>query len=132
MPDTVSSISRAGFATENHIGEHTITVDSREERGPNPTATLLASYASCFVVGLRIAASEEGFDDLGTVQIDVTGTRDDSNDLDGVAFDLAIEHYPGDEAADEVVDRALRTCHVGTALREELEADVTVHPKGED
>lgn len=126
MPDSVTSISQSGYATENRFDDHTVTVDSREETGPNPTATLLGAYASCYVVGLRIAAADRGYPDLGRIEIDVTGHRDADRELEAIEFELALEADIPHDDAQAIADRALETCHVGTALRDDLAADVTI------
>lgn len=126
MADTVTSVSTSGYATHNSIGEHEISIDSRERDGPNPTATLLAAYASCFVVGLKIAGKDRGIADLGEIEIAVTGRRDETGNLEAIEFELAMEASMDPSERTAVVDRALETCHVGNALRDDLEASVTV------
>ncbi|MFB6110574.1 MAG: OsmC family protein [Halodesulfurarchaeum sp.] len=127
MTDTITSVSEGDYATENRIGDHEIDVDSAERTGPNPTATLLAAYASCYVVGLRIAARETGTPDLGRIRIDVTGERDDGGDLASIEFALEIEANLPAATRETILDRALETCHVGNALRDDLQATVRPH-----
>ena len=131
MSDRVTSISRGGYATENLIGDHEIAIDSSEEVGPKPVETLLAAYASCFVVGLRIAARDRGYVDLGRIAIEVTGERDGSGDLTAIEFELQIERNLDREDRQAIVERALDSCHVGAALRSELQADVNFVDDGE-
>lgn len=121
----VTSTSTEGFSTTSTIGDWELSVDATDENGPNPNAVLVADYASCFIPALRVGAQQEGFDDLGTVQVDVTATLDDNDDLSGIAFDMAVETSLGD-ALDDVLARAEDICHVHTALREELHAEITV------
>jgi organic hydroperoxide reductase OsmC/OhrA len=121
----VTSTSTEGFSTTSTIGDWELRVDATDENGPNPNAVLVADYASCFIPALRVGAQQEGFDDLGTVQVDVTATLDDNDDLSGIAFDIAVETPLGD-AIDDVLARAEDICHVHTALREELHAEITV------
>ena len=121
----VTSTSTGGFSTTSTIGDWELSVDATDENGPNPNAVLVADYASCFIPALRVGAQQEGFDDLGTVQVDVTATLDDNDDLSGIAFDMAVETSLGD-ALDDVLARAEEICHVHTALREELHAEITV------
>lgn len=125
MTETVTTVSEEGYSSRNTIGDHELPIDATEEVGPNPTATLLSAYASCFVVGLRIAGRERGVSDLGEIAIEVTGYRDEDDELDSVEFDLEVEASLDREDRDEIVDRALQTCHVGAALRPALEATVT-------
>ena len=121
----VTSTSTEGFSTTSTIGDWELRVDATDENGHNPNAVLVADYASCFIPALRVGAQQEGFDDLGTVQVDVTATLDDNDDLSGIAFDIAVETPLGD-ALDDVLARAEDICHVHTALREELHAEITV------
>lgn len=121
----VTSTSTEGFTTTSTIGDWELSVDATNENGPNPNAVLVADYASCFIPALRVGAQQEGFDDLGTVQVDVTATLDDNDDLSGIAFDIAVETPLGD-TLDDVLARAEDICHVHTALREELHAEITV------
>ena len=122
---TSTSTSTDGYTTTSVIGDWELTVDATDENGPNPNAVLVADYASCFIPAFRVGAQQEGFDDLGTVEVDVSATLDDHDDLAGIAFDIAVEASLGD-SVDDVVARAEDICHVHTALREELHADITV------
>lgn len=126
MTETVTTVSDEGYSSRNTIGDHELLIDATEEVGPNPTETLLSAYASCFVVGLRIAGRERGVSDLGQITIEVTGYRDENDELESISFDLKVEASLDREDRDGIVDRALQTCHVGTALRPSLEATVTI------
>jgi len=121
----IASTSTEGFATTSGIGEWELTVDATDQQGPNPNAVLAADYASCFIPAFRVGAQKEGFDDLGIIQVDVAAELDDDDDLSGIAFDIAVEASLGD-AVDDVVARAEDICHVHSALREELHADISV------
>jgi organic hydroperoxide reductase OsmC/OhrA len=126
MPDIeVTSTSTEGYTTTSAIGDWELRIDATDENGPNPNAVLVADYASCFIPAFRVGAQQEGFDDLGTVEVDVSATLDDHDDLTGIAFDIAVEASLGD-SVDDVVARAEDICHVHTALREELHASITV------
>ena len=121
----ITSTSTEGFTTTSTIGDWELSVDATDQNGPNPNAVLVADYASCFVPAFRVGAQQEGFDDLGTIRVDASATLDDGDDLSGIAFDIAVEASLGD-ALDDVVARAEDICHVHTALREELHAEITV------
>jgi len=121
----IASTSTEGYATTSAIGEWELTVDATDKQGPNPNAVLAADYASCFIPAFRVGAQQEGFEDLGTIQVDVTADLDDGDDLSGIAFDIAVEASLGD-AVDDVVARAEDICHVHSALREDLHADISV------
>jgi uncharacterized OsmC-like protein len=120
----VTSTSTAGYTTRSEIGEWEMTIDATDQEGPNPNAVLVANYASCFIPALRVAASETGVDDLGTIDIEVSADLDEDDDLESIAFDLSVE---GSLDADtDLIARAEEICHVHAALREELQAEVTL------
>lgn len=121
----VTSTSTEGYATTSTIGEWELTIDATDREGPNPNAVLAANYASCFIPAFRVGANKEGFDDLGTVHVDVAADLDDEDDIAAIAFEVAVEADLGDAVGD-VVARAEDICHVHTALREDLQAAVTV------
>jgi organic hydroperoxide reductase OsmC/OhrA len=122
----VTSTSTEGFATTSRIGDWELAIDATGEDGPDPNQVLAADYASCFIPAFRVGANKEGFDDLGTVQVEVAAELDGDDDLASVAFDIHVEESLGD-SVDDVVARAEDICHVHAALREELHADITVN-----
>ncbi|MDL0134377.1 OsmC family protein [Halobacterium salinarum] len=124
MTIEVTSTSADGYTTQSRIGDFELTIDATDEDGPNPNATLLADYASCFIPAFRVGGQKEGFDDLGRIDIDVEGDIDDDDDLSAIRFHLLVEEDLDDEF-DAVVDRAEDICHVHAALREELHAEIS-------
>lgn len=121
----IVSRSTEGYATSSAIGEWELMIDATDQQGPNPNAVLVANYASCFIPAFRVGAQQEGFDDLGTIEIDASATLNDEDDLASISFDLAVEASLEDATAD-ILNRAEDICHVHTALREELHASVSV------
>jgi organic hydroperoxide reductase OsmC/OhrA len=121
------TISEDGFACVNQVGDFEFTVDATDESGPNPNAALVATYASCFLPAFRVGGQQRGHDDLGTIQIDADADLDDDDDLESIGFALHVAADLSDDEFDEIVARAEDICHVHTALRDGLEADVTVH-----
>jgi len=121
----VTSTSEEGYVTRSVVGEWELTVDATGESGPTPNQVLAADYASCFIPAFRVGANKEGFDDLGTVEVEVEAELDEDDDLESVAFDIHVEAALGDSAGD-VVDRAEDICHVHDSLREELHAEISV------
>ena len=121
----VVSRSTEGYTTSSAIGDWELTIDATDQQGPNPNAVLAADYASCFIPAFRVGADQEGFDELGTVEVLVHATLDDGDDLESISFDISVEASLGD-AADDVVARAEDICHVHAALREDLQADISV------
>jgi len=122
-----TTVSEEGFASTSQVGEFELSIDALDEAGPNPNAVLVADYASCFLPAFRVGAQKERVDDLGTVQIDAEADLDDEDDLSAVRFTIHVEADLSDEQFDAIVERAEGICHVHSALKPELHADVTVH-----
>jgi len=126
MPDIeVTSRSEEGYAVTGVAGEWELTSDAMGEAGPTPNQVLAADYAACFIPAFRVAANKLGHDDIGVVEIDVGVDLDEDDDLEHVDFEVHVEAALGEDVP-EVVERAEGICHVHSALREELHADVTV------
>ncbi|CQH55556.1 OsmC domain protein [Halobacterium hubeiense] len=121
----VTSTSEEGYVTRSRVGDFELTIDATDEEGPNPNATLLADYASCFVPAFRVGGQKEGFDDLGRIDVDVEGDVDDDDDLEAIRFHLLVEEDLDDDEFDAIVERAEDICHVHSALREGLHAEIT-------
>ena len=102
----VTSTSEEGFVTRSRVGDFELTIDATDEEGPNPNATLVADYASCYIPAFRVGAQQRDYDDLGKIEID------------------AEADIEGDE--DELVERGEDNCHVHAALRDPLHADIAV------
>jgi uncharacterized OsmC-like protein len=122
-----STVSEEGFTCKSQVGEFELTIDATNENGPNPNDVLVADYASCFLPAFRVGGQRTGHDDLGKIQIDADATLNDDDDLTSISFTLYVEADLSDEEFDEIVEKSEGICHVHTALREELEADVEVH-----
>lgn len=121
----VTSTSDEGFATTSQLGDFELTIDATGEEGPDPNETLVADYASCYIPAFRVGAQQRGHDDLGTVEIDAAADLDDDDDLESISFDISVEaDLDGEE--DEIAERGEDICHVHSALREELHADISV------
>ncbi|WP_423747193.1 OsmC family protein (plasmid) [Haladaptatus sp. SPP-AMP-3] len=125
-----TTTSTDGYRTVSRIQGSELAIDARTEDDPSPTDTLLASYASCYTVALRIGARQRDIDGLGRIEIDTEADRDDENDLEAVRFTVTVETDAPDETLRAVVDRANDLCHVHDAIREELRADVSIHGDG--
>ena len=126
MPDIeLSSTSTEGYAVTNVIGDWQLAIDATNEEGPNPNEALAATYASCFIPAFRVGANKEGFDDIGQIHVDVGADLDEEDDLEAVYFEIHVEEALGDSVTD-IVERAEEICHVHTALRDELQAEVSV------
>jgi len=53
---------------------------------------------------------------------------DDDDDLESIAFDVHVAADLDDETATDIAERAEGICHVHSALRDDLHADVSVYP----
>ncbi|WP_338741777.1 OsmC family protein [Haloplanus salilacus] len=122
-----TTVSDEGFACVNQVGEFEFTVDATDETGPNPNAALVATYASCFLPAFRVGGQQRGHDDLGKVRIDADADLDEDDDLESIRFAVHVAADLDEETFDEIVARAEDICHVHTALREDLQAEVDVH-----
>ena len=122
-----STVSDEGFASTSNVGEFELTVDATGETGPDPNSVLVADYAACFLPAFRVGGQQRGHDDLGKVQIDADADLDGDDDLEAIRFDVHVEADLDDETLAEIVDRAEGICHVHSALREGLHAEVTAH-----
>ncbi|MCD2200461.1 OsmC family protein [Halobacterium sp. KA-4] len=125
MTIEVTSTSEEGYVTRSRVGDYELTVDATEEEGPEPNGVLLADYASCFIPAFRVGGNKEGFDDLGRIDVDVEGDLDDDDDLEAIRFHLLVEEDLEDDDFDAIVARAEDICHVHSALREGLHAEIT-------
>jgi organic hydroperoxide reductase OsmC/OhrA len=122
----VTSVCEEGYTVESDIdGEWQLVVDALGEDGPSPNQVLAADYASCYIPAFRVAAGQEGYDDIGRVEIDVAAELDDDDDLESIAFDISVEADLGDDAT-PIAELGEDICHVHSALREELHADISV------
>ena len=121
------TLSTEGFASKSQVGDYTLDIDALGDEGPTPNQVLVADYASCFLPAFRVGGQQIGHDDLGKVQIDAEGDLDDDDDLTAIRFDIYVEADVSDDDLAEITERAEGICHVHSALREGLHADITTH-----
>jgi uncharacterized OsmC-like protein len=121
----IDSTSEDGFTTTSIVGDFELTIDATGEDGPGPNATLVATYASCYIPAFRVAAEQRDYDDVGRIEVESEADLDDDDDLTAIRFDISVEEDLGDDA-EEIVDRGEDICHVHSAVREELHAEITV------
>lgn len=121
---SLTTTSTDGFDTQSVIGDFALGIDPMNETGPNPNAVLVADYAACFLPAVRMGAQKSGYDDLGKLDIEADADLDDHDNVDSISFTLKVEGAVDDPA--ELVELGEQYCHVHTALREGLHADVTV------
>ncbi|ELZ26167.1 redox protein, regulator of disulfide bond formation [Halogeometricum pallidum JCM 14848] len=122
-----STVSEEGFASTSQVGDFELTIDATGEEGPDPNQVLVADYASCFLPAFRVGANKTGHEDLGKVQIDADADIDDDDDLEAIRFSVHVEEDVDDDDLEEIVSRAEDICHVHSALREGLHAEIEAH-----
>jgi len=122
----VTSTCEEGYTVNNVIDdEWELTVDALSKDGPTANQVLAADYASCYIPAFRVAADEHGYDDVGRIEAEVRAELDDDDDLAGIGWVLEVEaDLDGDGEA--IVERGEEICHVHSALREELHAEIEV------
>jgi len=121
---TVTTTNESGFDTRSVIGDFEAGIDPMTESGPDPNSVLVADYAACFLPAVRMGARKSGYDDLGKMEIDAEAALTDEDNLESISFTLRVEADVED--SQELVELGEQYCHVHTALREELHADVTI------
>ena len=119
-----TTVSEEGFASTSQVGEFELSVDATGEKGPTPNQVLVADYASCYLPAFRVAADEEGYDDLGKVQIDADAELDDDDDLESISFRVYVAADVSDDDLETIIERGEEICHVHSAVREGLQADI--------
>jgi organic hydroperoxide reductase OsmC/OhrA len=123
---TVESTCEEGYTVTNVIdGEWELTVDALSKDGPSANQVLAADYCSCYIPAFRVAADEHGYDDVGRIEADVNADLDDGDDLSAIGWTLRVEADLGDDAA-AIVERGEEICHVHSALRAALHANISV------
>jgi organic hydroperoxide reductase OsmC/OhrA len=122
-----ATVSEDGFTTTSQVGDFELTVDALAEDGPTPNEVLVADYAACFLPAVRVGAKQRGHEDIGRVQIDADADLDEDDDLAAIRFAVHVEADLDRATLDEVLDRAVDVCHVHSALREELRADIEIY-----
>lgn len=120
------SVCEEGYTVVSRLGDWELTVDAAGEDGPTANHVLIADYASCYVPAFRVGAEQRGVDDLGRVEVDVEGDLDDDEDLEAIRFHIQTEAEVDDETMAEIVERGEDICHVHSAIRDGLQADITV------
>lgn len=122
-----TTVSEEGFASTSQAGEFELSVDATGEKGPTPNQVLVADYASCYLPAFRVAADEEGYDDLGRVQIDADAELDDDDDLTSISFRVYVAADVSDDELESIIERGEEICHVHSALRDDLHAEITAN-----
>lgn len=123
MTKQVTTVSEEGFSATNEIRDFDVEIDAEGESGPDTLEALLAAYGSCYVPALRVGGQQRDVDDLGRIEIDVSGDLNDDDKLESVHFDIRVEEDVDGETGQKVIDRAFELCKVHDALKDSLHAD---------
>ncbi|RKD97992.1 OsmC family protein [Halopiger aswanensis] len=125
MAKQVTTVSEEGYSATNEIREFETTIDANGEDAPDTLEALLAAYGSCYVPALRVGGQQRGADDLGKIEIDITGELNDDDKLESIAFDIRVEEDVDDETGEEIIERAFELCKVHDALKDDLHAETS-------
>ena len=125
MAKTVTTVSDEGYTATNEIREFETTIDANGEDDPDTLEALLAAYGSCYVPALRVGGQQRGADDLGKIEIDITGELNDDDKLESIHFDISVEGDVDDDTGEEVIERAFELCKVHDALKNSLHAETS-------
>ncbi|MFA9416855.1 OsmC family protein [Natrinema sp. HArc-T2] len=125
MAKTVTTVSEEGYSATNDIREFETTIDANGEDAPDTLEALLAAYGSCYVPALRVGGQQRGADDLGKIEIDITGELNDDDKLESIHFDISVAGDVDNDTGEEVIERAFELCKVHDALKDSLHADTT-------
>ncbi len=123
MSKTVTTASEEGFSATNEIRDFEMEIDATGEDSPDTLEALLAAYGSCYVPALRVGGEQRGVEDMGQIEIDLTGEQNDDDKLESISFDIRVAADIDDETAENVLERADELCKVHDALKSELHAD---------
>lgn len=126
MTINVTTRSADGFESSSAIRSFSVNIDPTGEMAPDTLESLLAAYGACFIPALRVGAEKYEINDLGTVEIDITGDRNENDKLEAVSFEISTDAGLDAEVAIDVIDTARSLCKVHAALRPDLRATVTI------
>ena len=121
------TVNEEKFAASSRAGDFELSIDATGEEGPTPNEVLVADYASCYSFAVRAGAQRELDIDLGRIETEAEANLDDDDDLTDIAFTIHVEADLDDEQADQLVELGDDICHVHSAVREGLHADVDVN-----
>ena len=125
MAKEVTTVSEEGFSATTEIREFETEIDATGEDAPDTLEALLAAYASCYVPALRVGGQQRDVDELGRIEIGVTGELNDDDKLESISFDIRVEEAVDDEKGEAIVERAFELCKVHDALKGSLHAEAS-------
>ena len=122
----VTSVCEEGFTVESDIdGEWQLVTDALGEDGPTAQQVLTADYASCYIPAFRVAAQQDGFDDIGRVEIEAEADLDEDDDVESIQFHVLVEASL-DGNGQAIAEVGEDICHVHSSLIDSNHADITV------
>lgn len=123
-----TTVNEAKYHALSRAGDFELSIDATKNEGPSPNEVLVADYASCFSFACRAGANRQLDIDLGKVETEAEGDLDENDDLTAIRFQMYVEADLDDDEVEQVLDLGRQICHVHSALREELYADIEVEP----
>ena len=126
MTKEAHTVSEEGFTSTSEIRDFELFIDPGGEDAPDTVEVLLADYAACAIPAFRVGAEQRGVEDLGRLEIDVSGEVNDDGKLESVSFDAAVETELEDGKAEEIIERVEALCKVHDALKDSLHADMSL------
>ena len=126
MTKEAHTVSEEGFASTSQIRDFELFVDPGGEDAPDTLEVLLADYAACSVPAFRVGAQQRGVEDLGRLEIEVSGELNDDDKLESISFDVSVEAELADGKDEEILERVRALCKVHDALKDSLHADMTL------
>lgn len=127
MADIVTTTdNEEGFEATTDVRDFELTVHAQGKTAASANEVLLADYASCFTFAVRAAAMRSDVHDLGRIETDAEADLDEEDDLAAIRFTVRTEAALADSEIAALTETAEELCHVHSALRDGLHADVTV------
>lgn len=120
------TVNEEKYYASTRVGDFELSIDAAGQNGPTANETLVAAYASCYVAAFRAGAQREHDIDVGRVEIAVEADLDGDDDLTAIRFDIEVEADLDDDESTALVETGEEICHVHSALREGLHADIEV------
>lgn len=124
----VNTTNEDGFHASSVVGNFELSIDATGEEGPTPNEVLVADYASCYTFAFRAGAQREHDVALGRIETEAEADLDEEDDLESISFTLTVEADLEEEDVNisELVELGEDICHVHSAVKESLYADVSV------
>ena len=124
--NVIASIAKAHYRTEISASGHTFIADEPEDlggtaQGPNPSAFLAASLASCTAITLRMYADRKEWD-LTQADIQVSVQRDKALNITQIKREITLSGTLNEEQRDRLLVIANK-CPVHQILSNQIQID---------